>query len=232
MWPIVNRGSKGEDVRTVQYLLAARGHPGDVDGAFGPSTEDRVQAFQSSSGLGADGVVGPQTWPALVVQVAQGSTGDAVRAVQSQIDHYRPGYAVVDGIFGPDTDEAVRRFQTRSGLVSDGVVGPKTWEALVEGGKLSLDPEGTAMALYDAWTQADPGAANLVATHEAVMTLFARPWQPSDGWTFEHSDGTAGHTYFVWGRPGEELALGVATMHEVEENQVDQVLFRSTEGGM
>ncbi|MGI9022196.1 MAG: peptidoglycan-binding domain-containing protein [Acidimicrobiales bacterium] len=232
MWPTVRKASKGEDVRSAQYLLAAQGQPGDADGVFGAGTEDRVRVFQTSKGLGADGVVGSQTWPALIMQVAQGSTGDAVRAVQSQLNHYRPGFLTVDGSFGPQTDDAVRRFQTKNGLVSDGIVGPMTWETLVGGGRLSLEPEETAVHLFQAWTQADPGSARQVATEDAVMTLFARPWRAADGWTLQRSEGAAGHLYVVWGGAGEELALGVLTMNETNENIVDQVLLRSLEGGM
>ncbi len=36
----------------------------------------------------------------------------------------------VDGIYGPLTRRAVRRFQDREGLTVDGVVGPDTWRAL------------------------------------------------------------------------------------------------------
>ena len=37
-----------------------------------------------------------------------------------------------DGIFGPKTEEAVRRYQKTYGLTVDGVVGPKTWASLKE----------------------------------------------------------------------------------------------------
>ncbi|MEV8122534.1 peptidoglycan-binding protein [Streptomyces sp. NPDC085944] len=38
----------------------------------------------------------------------------------------------IDGVFGPKTQRAVQRIQTREGLVVDGVVGPHTWKALRE----------------------------------------------------------------------------------------------------
>ena len=36
----------------------------------------------------------------------------------------------VDGIFGPQTEDAVKTFQKVRGLVVDGIVGPKTLEAM------------------------------------------------------------------------------------------------------
>ena len=38
----------------------------------------------------------------------------------------------VDGTFGPNTDKAVREFQTQMNMVPDGAVGPKTWKALFD----------------------------------------------------------------------------------------------------
>jgi peptidoglycan hydrolase-like protein with peptidoglycan-binding domain len=42
------------------------------------------------------------------------------------------GHSVtVDGIFGPQTDAAVRAFQQQRNLLVDGIVGPQTWSALI-----------------------------------------------------------------------------------------------------
>src|SRR5947199_811955 len=75
-WPLVQEGSSGEDVRSVQYLVTAQGHAVTVDGIFGPQTKGAVQAFQAAHGLATDGIVGNQTWPQLILQVASGSTGE------------------------------------------------------------------------------------------------------------------------------------------------------------
>jgi peptidoglycan hydrolase-like protein with peptidoglycan-binding domain len=80
-WPIQRLGSRGENVRTIQYLLRHHGFPVQVDRIFGPRTQEAVRKFQRDRGLGVDGIVGNQTWPALIVLVASGSRGDPVRAV-------------------------------------------------------------------------------------------------------------------------------------------------------
>ena len=140
-WPVVRRGSSGQPVRSLQYLLRARGRTVAVDGAFGRRTDAAVRAFQRSRGLTVDGVVGPATWRALLVTVRRGSTGDAVRAVQDQFQFRNqsgdPSRGLrVDGIFGPATQRTVRDFQSAVGLPADGVVGPRTWNQLI-GGALS-----------------------------------------------------------------------------------------------
>lgn len=57
----------------------------------------------------------------------KGSKGDAVRAIQSNVR------VTVDGVFGTNTEVAVKKFQKEHGLTADGVVGEKTWKALIEG---------------------------------------------------------------------------------------------------
>lgn len=64
--PTVRRGSRGDAVRRLQQALANLGFsPGPVDGIFGQQTETAVRGYQSTRGLKADGIVGPQTWGAL-----------------------------------------------------------------------------------------------------------------------------------------------------------------------
>jgi peptidoglycan hydrolase-like protein with peptidoglycan-binding domain len=137
-WPLTKKGDSEHPVRTLQHLLRARGHKVAVDGKFGPATEAAVKAFQKAKNLTADGIVGPKTWAALVITVKQGSTGDAVRGVQEEFKFRDlsgdPANGVqIDGIFGPDTDAAVRGFQDALDITVDGIVGPVTWRALVSG---------------------------------------------------------------------------------------------------
>jgi hypothetical protein len=58
-------GSSGEQVAELQSILAKKKLVVSADGQFGPATAAAVEQFQTSQGLPADGVVGPQTWDAL-----------------------------------------------------------------------------------------------------------------------------------------------------------------------
>ena len=77
----VRKGSTGPAVRAVQDQINFRnnrnGHTVDVDGIFGPKTQAAVRAFQQAMahqvrGFAVDGVVGPQTWQALVTEALSG----------------------------------------------------------------------------------------------------------------------------------------------------------------
>lgn len=64
---VLKSGSKGNQVKTLQRLLNAIGYScGDVDGSFGPKTNEAVKKFQKVRGLEVDGSVGPKTWAALL----------------------------------------------------------------------------------------------------------------------------------------------------------------------
>jgi len=206
-WPLEQEGATGENVRSVQYLLNDHGSALAVDGDFGPQTSAAVRAFQASHGLDADGIVGNQTWPSLIVEVSAGSSGDAVRAVQSQI-HSRSGWLTIDGILGAETESAVRFFQADIGLSVDGIVGPRTWNALVSEYLRAQGGQAASQQVFQAWTRNDRAAAGEEATPQAVNELFARTWHAADGWSFGQCQGAAGSFFCTWHRPGEELILG------------------------
>jgi peptidoglycan hydrolase-like protein with peptidoglycan-binding domain len=138
-WPLVRRGDDRHPVKSLQRLLRAHGADLEADGIFGPITDAAVRAFQSANGLAVDGIVGPMTWPVLIIEVRRGDEGEAVMAVQEEInfrnlsDGEGPARLVVDGIFGPLTDEAVRRHQRGVELAADGIVGPLTWRFFITG---------------------------------------------------------------------------------------------------
>jgi hypothetical protein len=54
----------GGDVKTWQAQMRKRGWDIDVDGVYGPDSEEICRAFQKEKGLAVDGVVGPATWSA------------------------------------------------------------------------------------------------------------------------------------------------------------------------
>jgi len=71
--------------------------------------------------------VGDVDMPDVVVQtptLRRGSRGPSVATVQRALG------VTADGIFGPKTEQAVRRFQRKAHLKQDGIVGPATWGRL------------------------------------------------------------------------------------------------------
>jgi peptidoglycan hydrolase-like protein with peptidoglycan-binding domain len=67
----------------------------------------------------------PATTTEHVIELSNGTEGRQVALLQSAL-----GGLKVDGVFGPETEAAVRSFQASRGLTADGVVGPLTIAAL------------------------------------------------------------------------------------------------------
>lgn len=121
------------NVKTLQYLLQARGYRVAVDGKYGPQTRSRVQRFQRARHLKPTGEMDDASWRALVIRLRLGSKGPAVKALQLQLckrEHKIP----VDGTFGRVTQKAVKDFQRNDTVfVVNGVVGPGLWNYLIAG---------------------------------------------------------------------------------------------------
>ncbi len=138
-FPTIRSGSRGRFVRYLQFLLKTQGYSvGNVDGAFGPNTTNAVKAFQQANGLTADGIVGRNTWYKLnnltpeARILKRGSYGAEVRYLQQKLYSKLYNVGTIDGIFGSNTERAVKEFQSENGLTPDGIVGPNTWSYLAD----------------------------------------------------------------------------------------------------
>ena len=63
--PVIKKGSKGDWVVIAQGRLVVAGYKIEVDGVFGPKTEEAVKKFQADHHLTVDGIIGKNTWSAL-----------------------------------------------------------------------------------------------------------------------------------------------------------------------
>jgi len=139
-----------------------------IDGFYGPSTTAAVKVFQNRYGLDVTGNVTPADWDVIssayrgILNVIPqdylppsvalypgfplrlGSEGEDVRYIQEYLNYIARTYTelprvTADGVFGPSTENAVRRYQELFGLTSNGVVGSVTWNSIVD----------TFLTLYD-----------------------------------------------------------------------------------
>ncbi|MCI8360554.1 MAG: spore cortex-lytic protein [Clostridiales bacterium] len=131
-----------------------------LDGYFGPETRQAVIDFQVSQELTPDGIVGRNTWnrmtevyetilrtlPAEYQHISDqiypgrylspGMEGDDVESLQrllqqaARIDPSLPKVQVT-GVYGPETEEAIRMIQERYGLPVNGITSPLTWGRVV-----------------------------------------------------------------------------------------------------
>ena len=62
----------------------------------------------------------------------RGSVGMYTLIAQDDLNTLGFSTGGLDGIFGANTENAVRRYQTSRGLASDGIVGCNTWRSLQE----------------------------------------------------------------------------------------------------
>jgi len=157
------------------YELGASG----VDGVFLGETYEAVRSFQHARGLAEDGVVGPETWAALVD--ATFTLGDRllylrvpyfhgadVRTLQGALNVLGFACGRPDAIFGAYTERAVREFQANTGQPADGIVGPDTVRSIM---RLRHVWEGKDPTLPVALVLAPARAAAVLARTRIVVVI-------------------------------------------------------------
>ncbi|WP_200411367.1 peptidoglycan recognition protein family protein [Virgibacillus salexigens] len=129
-----------------------------IDSYYGDNTENAVTRYQSYYGLSVDGLAGKEVYGSLTGKSSSNKPaskpkssglpnavykaakpyprGSGVKAVQKALAsvYFYPNKGAknkgIDGVYGPNTADAVQRFQSMHGLAQDGIYGPDTKKAL------------------------------------------------------------------------------------------------------
>jgi LysM repeat protein len=120
----------------IQVALRAHGlYLGPIDGIAGPATRGAVVAFQRKKGLRVDGLAGIRTRVALGPlgrpllgrrTLTPGAFGLDVSVLQFLLTRQGLYDGALDGYFGPETAVSLKKYQRKTGLLPDAVVGPRT----------------------------------------------------------------------------------------------------------
>ena len=132
-----------------------------IDGIFGEATRNALEAFQRTYGIPVTGIADTLTWNTLYnayrgqyaslpenyfsgstipypgFPLTRGSQGAEVMRIQEYLNYISNTYTSIpkidaDGVFGPQTADAVRAYQTLFGINPNGVVGAQTWMSITE----------------------------------------------------------------------------------------------------
>ena len=188
---MLRRGDTGAAVAEVRARLAHLGlcHDADAssssDDMFDDALDRAVRAFQQERGITVDGIVGPTTFRRLeearwqlgdrVLSYVPGHlmAGDDVTELQRRLNQLGFDSGRADGLFGPQTDAALREFQKGVGVTADGTCGPDTFRAFDR--LVRTISGGSAATLRDTATLLDlqTGVADKVVVVDPGTTVDA-----------------------------------------------------------
>lgn len=113
--------------------------------------------------------------------IRKGSRGEAVKELQAylnKLDSVQPKLTV-DGIFGSGTDKAVKQFQKGAGLLTDGVVGQRTWNSLAQVPSSNVDapmenfqPQAVLADIAKQYIGVAETGDNLAGDSKALLAIF------------------------------------------------------------
>lgn len=129
------KGDNNQQITNIQRCLQRLGYlKTQPNGNFGPATETAVIRFQQDNDLPPNGIVNAQTQQFLNRKcenkapsqpLKRGSRGAAVKKLQE--DLRRLGYnSPVTEFFGPETEQAVKKFQQSRKIAANGVADQRT----------------------------------------------------------------------------------------------------------
>lgn len=144
----LKRGMRGDNVKKLQKELIKYGFRLDkygADGIFGPETQAALKALQREIGVAETGIMDEATKAALKTDealqklrehaskgISIGARGEDIKKLQKNLNKYlgESDQLIVDGIFGPKTEAAIKKLQKELGIAQTGVFDQATRNAI------------------------------------------------------------------------------------------------------
>lgn len=249
----LHKGSRGPAVERLQDSLVKLGfltpaQKATGPGIFGPKTEAALKAFQRSAHLEANGKYGPATQRAVhELELSLGRTTsvkntNVTKGIQDRLvelgymtrGQVNTGY----GTFGPQTEAAVKRFQSRNGIDQTGRVGEMTYRKLFADNASRANGGNTANTNYSTATN----GRNFTVSPGILMTDSLRPQLQTLADRYHQQTGNNLHITSGYRPPARQASAmydliqqhGTAYVHNLYANKtaVDQILaaYRSNSG--
>lgn len=173
----LRRGSRGQQVRTVQTKLKRWGYyTGSIDGIFGSGTETAVRKFQRACGLTADGIVGPRTASALGMSISTSNSSSGGSSAKGDV------YLLARLVHGEARGEPYKGKVAVAAVVLNRV-------------KSSSFPNSIAGVIYQsgAFDAVSDGQINLTPDNESIKAAqdAMNGWDPSNGCLYYYNPATA-----------------------------------------
>ena len=137
----VGIGDSGVDVTELQERLVDLGFLDEVTGNFGIFTQTAVKEFQKSNEIESDGLVNSETREKIYSEDAIGKTlkygdeNEKIKIYQSKLKELGYYEGSVSGYFNASFRDAVKLFQSKNGLIADGMIGTNTANSILTSNK-------------------------------------------------------------------------------------------------
>jgi peptidoglycan hydrolase-like protein with peptidoglycan-binding domain len=138
-YPKLTASSTGSRVTALQCLLSSRGdYSGPLDGTMNAATQSALIAYKHDIGQSSQPTAGEHVWTSLNSQgqtrlIKYGAASHVVRRLQRALNSAANERLPITGVFASQTTSAVKRYQSRTGLPTTGVVTDAMWTKLRKG---------------------------------------------------------------------------------------------------
>ncbi len=173
----------GQDIDTNGENLAS----GLTVGVTGAEVQEAQNVLQNNKPFGENStkILGNNTTTNGSLKL--GATGDKVKELQQWLTDYGYYSGNIDGVFGADTEKAVKSFQEESGLIVDGVVGNDTkkamenWDKYLEQVQAAAGEESTSDTSYSSNSKSTYTKKTYATAVRSYSKSYSSSWSSGKG---------------------------------------------------